>query len=141
MGEMEGSRGAEVAKSAVKISRNFQGSGSEPHRITVFFHDNLRKGPALRGIKVILASLAVVALMGFFVPALAQEGSSDEPPAVQPNTLNKDSDVLGTAEDDGVLPFTGAQMTLFVVVGFAAIGLGATALRVAKTRRSEAQQA
>jgi hypothetical protein len=81
-----------------------------------------------------------VALMGFFVPALAQEGSSDEPPAVQPNTLNKDSDVLGTGEDDGVLPFTGAQMTLFVVVGFAAIGLGATALRVAKTRRSEAQQ-
>ncbi|MDQ4059319.1 MAG: hypothetical protein M3124_09390 [Actinomycetota bacterium] len=94
----------------------------------------------MRGIKVLLASLAVVALMGFFVPALAQEGSSDDPPRVQPNVLNKD-DVLGSAEDNSVLPFTGAQMTLFVVVGFAAIGLGATALRVAKTRRSDTQQA
>ncbi len=88
-----------------------------------------------------LASLAVVALMGFFVPALAQEGSGDDPPAVQPNTINKDSEVLGTAEDNSVLPFTGAQMTLFVVIGFAAIGLGTTALRVAKTRRSETRQA
>jgi len=95
----------------------------------------------VRGVKIILASLAVVALMGFFVPAFAQEGSSDRPPNVAPNELSNDGDVLGTAEeDDGVLPFTGAQMTLFVVVGFAAIGLGATALRVAKTRKSETPQ-
>jgi hypothetical protein len=92
----------------------------------------------VRGVKIILASLAVVALMGFFVPAFAQEGSSDRPPNVGPNELNQDSDVLGSVEeDDGVLPFTGAQLTLFVVVGFAAIGLGATGLRFAKTRKSE----
>lgn len=87
-----------------------------------------------------LTSLAVVALMGFFVPAFAQEGSGDNPPNVQPNVIDKDSDVLGTAEDSSVLPFTGAQMTLFVVVGLAAIGLGATAIRVAKTRKSEPQE-
>ena len=94
----------------------------------------------MRGVKVILSSLAVVALMGFFVPAFAQEGSGDKPPGVAPNELNKDSEVLGSAQEDGVLPFTGAQMTLFVIVGFAAIGLGATALRVTKTRKSETPQ-
>lgn len=78
--------------------------------------------------------------MGFFVPALAQEGSGDDPPNVQPNELNRDSEVLGGAEDNGVLPFTGAQMTLFVVVGFAAIGLGAMAIRVARTKRSDPQE-
>lgn len=99
---------------------------------------SIERGLDLRGIKVVLTSLAVVALMGFFAPAFAQEGSGDDPPNVQPNVLNNDSEVLGT--EDSVLPFTGAQMTLFVVVGVAAIGLGAMAIRVARTKRSDTQE-
>jgi hypothetical protein len=92
-----------------------------------------------------LSSLAVVVLMGFFVPALAQNGSGDKPPAVDPNVLNqnegRDPNVLGSSESDGVLPFTGTELVLFVVIGAGAIGAGALTLRAVRSRQTEAQQA
>ncbi len=102
----------------------------------------------MRSVKVILSSLAVVVLMGFFVPALAQNGSGDPPPAVDPNVLDenegRDPDVLGNvesgSESDGVLPFTGSELTLFVLIGAVAIGAGVLTLKTVKTRNGETQQ-
>jgi hypothetical protein len=91
----------------------------------------------VRAMKVVLASLAVVVLMGFFVPALAQVGSSDNPPEVQPNVIQKsdktDPEVLGS--NDAVLPFTGGEILMFVVIGVAAIGAGTLVLRSVGSRR------
>ncbi len=98
----------------------------------------------MRSAKVILSSLAVVVLMGFFVPALANHGSGDSPPVVDPNVLDENEgrgpDVLGNAESDGVLPFTGSELTLFVLIGAVAIGAGVLTLKTVKTRRGETQQ-
>ena len=97
----------------------------------------------MRVMRAVLASLAVVVLMGFFVPALAQTGSNDDPPDVSPNVIQKDDGtdpgVLGS--DEGVLPFTGGQIVLFVVIGIAAIGAGTIVLRSVGSRRSPASQA
>ena len=97
----------------------------------------------MRIMRAVLASLAVVVLMGFFVPALAQTGSNDNPPNVSPNVIERDGDggagVLGSNE--GVLPFTGGQVVLFVVIGIAAIGAGTIVLRRAGARRNSATQA
>lgn len=97
----------------------------------------------MRVVKAVLASLAVVVLMGFFVPALAAPGSSDDPPDVAPNVIQKgdktDPAVLGSTEDDGVLPFTGGQVMLFVVIGVGAIGAGTLVLR--SSRRSSVDPA
>ena len=97
----------------------------------------------MRVMRAVLASLAVVVLMGFFVPALAQTGSDDNPPNVDPNVLQKDdgtgSGVLGS--DEGVLPFTGGQILLFVVIGVAVIGTGMVVLKSAGGRRDPRSQA
>jgi len=104
------------------------------------------KGAAVRSAKVILSSLAVVVLMGFFVPALAdhRSGSGDQPPAVDPNVLDQNEgrgpDVLGSSESDGVLPFTGSELALFVLIGAVAIGAGVLTLKTVKTRKGETQQ-
>ena len=97
----------------------------------------------MRVMMAVLASLAVVVLMGFFVPALAQTGSNDNPPNVSPNVIEKDdgtgAGVLGSSE--GVLPFTGGQVVLFVLIGIAAIGAGTIVIRSAGARRDSASQA
>jgi hypothetical protein len=81
----------------------------------------------VRVMKAMMASLAIVVLMGFFVPALAGPGSSDDPPEVLPNVITKDPKVLGSNE--AVLPFTGGQVMLFVLIGVGAIGAGTLVLR------------
>jgi hypothetical protein len=98
----------------------------------------------VRAMRAVLASLAVVVLMGFFVPALAAPGSGDNPPDVQPNVIQKgdktEPEVLGST-NDGVLPFTGGQVVLFVVIGAAAIGTGMLILRSVGSRRDSVSQA
>jgi hypothetical protein len=44
------------------------------------------------------------------------------------------------SESDGVLPFTGSELTLFVLIGAVAIGAGVLTLKTVKTRRGETQQ-
>ncbi len=84
----------------------------------------------------------MVVLMGFFAPALAAPGSSDDPPEVQPNVIQKsdktDPEVLSSNED-GVLPFTGGEVMLFAVIGAAAIGAGTLVVR--STRKSSVDPA
>jgi hypothetical protein len=103
------------------------------------------KGACVRVVKTVLASLVVVVLMGFFVPALAQVGSSDNPPDVAPNVIQRDNntdqrdnntnpEVLGSNE--GILPFTGGQVMLFVLIGVGAIGAGTLVLRSVGSRRA-----
>jgi hypothetical protein len=95
--------------------------------------DILSKGASVRVMKALMASLVIVVLMGFFVPALAGPGSSDKPPEVRPNVISKtDPKVLGSTES--VLPFTGGQVMLFVLIGVGAIGAGTLVLR--SSRRS-----
>jgi hypothetical protein len=89
----------------------------------------------VRVAKAMLASLAVVVLMGFFVPALAQTGSGDKPPEVRPNVIQKDKDPAVLGSDEGILPFTGGQIVLFVVIGIGAIGAGTIVLRSVGSRR------
>jgi hypothetical protein len=89
----------------------------------------------VRVVKAMLASLAVVVLMGFFAPALAQTGSSDNAPEVSPNVIEKDQDPGVLGSDEGILPFTGGQIILFVVIGIAAIGAGTMVLRSVGSRR------
>jgi len=83
--------------------------------------------------KALMASLVIVVLMGFFVPALAQQapGSGDNPPEVQPNviTRNNEPEVLGSTDSESVLPFTGGQVLLFVLIGAGTIGAGTLILR------------
>jgi len=42
------------------------------------------------------------------------------------------------SESDGVLPFTGSELTLFVLIGAVAIGAGVLTLKTVKTRRGRA---
>lgn len=88
----------------------------------------------MRVMKALMASLVIVVLMGFFVPALAGPGSSDKPPEVRPGVISRSNDpeVLGSTES--VLPFTGGQVMLFVLIGVGAIGAGTLVLR--SSRRS-----
>jgi hypothetical protein len=103
--------------------------------------DILSKGASVRVMKALMASLVIVVLMGFFVPALAAPGSGDEPPEVQPNVISRtnDPEVLGT--DDAVLPFTGGQIVLFVLIGVGAVGAGTLVLRSVGSRRGSVDPA
>lgn len=86
-----------------------------------------------------VAMLASLLLVMVSAAALAQEESgtvrgNTEPPEVQADTVNQaPAEVQGGAN---TLPFTGADITLFVIIGVAAIGTGTLIVR--RTRASEA---
>jgi LPXTG-motif cell wall-anchored protein len=74
----------------------------------------------------VLGLLAASLLVLSAPMALAQEESgtvrgNNNPPEVQADTINPAPDVEGS---NNALPFTGADITLFVVIGLAAIGTG-----------------
>ncbi len=89
----------------------------------------------MRGIRIMLvAAILAVGLVGMAGPALAAEGSA--PGAeVQGDVINTGSNggtgVLGgsSSTPSGVLPFTGAQITGFLVVALLAIGTGVVLVR------------
>ena len=96
------------------------------------------------GLAVLLSIVALIALMGS--PASAQRRYPPGPPKVLPTVITRPAvpkdDVGGTtfqageetqAEGD-VLPFTGADLTLFVVGGMTAIAAGTTLVRVNRRR-------
>jgi LPXTG-motif cell wall-anchored protein len=96
----------------------------------------------MRILRLLAASVLACLVVGLFATAaLAQEGSGPEPdnPGIEGETINPNPNDLGENEGDGgVLPFTGADITLFVVIGLAAIGTGTLIVR--RTRSAEHQR-
>jgi hypothetical protein len=102
------------------------------------------KGSQLKAVKLLVAAMMVIAMMSLGGVALAQEGSGEQPPVVEPDRINRpgpsNPDVAPSIQQRGetTLPFTGSDVTMFVVIGAGAVGLGALVLRVSKVRKIEA---
>ena len=110
-------------------------------------------GKALRGVLTVMVVLAgALVLSG---TAAAQEtGSSsinceldpynsvckgEEERNFNPDTTTEISERSETSPDDGeTLPFTGADITLFVITGAALVATGTLVVRRTRTKRSEA---
>jgi hypothetical protein len=98
----------------------------------------------LKAVKLVVAAMMVIAMMSLGGVAVAQEGSGEQPPQVGPGRIDRPGpnppDVAPTIQERGgtALPFTGSDVTLFVLVGAGAVGLGTVVLRVSKARKVEA---
>lgn len=92
-----------------------------------------------RGIAVALMALVFALMLAATAAAVPKERYSDDGPP-QGDVITRDQpDVLGGTEDDpqgGALPFTGADITLFVATGLAAVGTGIFIVRRARTREN-----
>jgi LPXTG-motif cell wall-anchored protein len=89
----------------------------------------------MRGIRTCLVVAAVVGLLLLALPAQAQTGGNIQQPR-NPNVQDI-TDEQGAVEEGETLPFTGADITLFVVIGLAAIGSGALIIRKSRPRGQE----
>jgi hypothetical protein len=91
-------------------------------------------------LRLAVVGLMVAALMALGGVALAQTGSGDVPPEVGPNIITQPGPVSPPEVGQGVqtrgetLPFTGGDVTLFVILGAGAVALGAIALRAARAK-------
>jgi hypothetical protein len=104
-------------------------------------------------IRIFVVAAIVMGAMGLMASALAQTGgSAEQPEQVLPNRINQpggDNEVLpeffsgpaerpSTAPAPAALPFTGADLALFVGAGFLAIAGGAALVRRSRRRGIEA---
>lgn len=98
----------------------------------------------MKFLRMMVVGLMVGALMALSGLALAQEGSGDNPPEVGPNRITKPGPVPepnagpSVQERGQTLPFTGGDVTLFVIVGAGAVALGTIAMRAARARSDAA---
>jgi hypothetical protein len=95
-----------------------------------------RTGRSFKALVVATAVAILMALGAFSSAALAQqEGYSETQPDVQVRfgSQNQPS-IVEEGEGEGLLPFTGADLTLFVATGLAAIGTGVVVLRRTRPR-------
>ena len=88
--------------------------------------------------------VALVVTMSFGGAALAQDDPyEDDTPTVEDTLFGQDNPesdtgaTLETRDSGGALPFTGADITLFVATGLAAIGTGAVIVRRSRVKKSE----
>ena len=85
---------------------------------------------------IILSTALILALMSVSSVAMAQTGGSVEPPGIGGEQLGRDvspsSQERSTSE--GTLPFTGADLTLFLAIGVGAIATGTVMIR--RTRKA-----
>ena len=95
----------------------------------------------MKFLKISVVGLMVAALMTLGGVAMAQTGSDDTPPdEVQPNRITRPQPAPApgagpSIQDRGqTLPFTGGDVTLFVIVGAGAVALGAIAVRAARAK-------
>ena len=87
----------------------------------------------MRSIKLMITAVFLLALMGLGPVALAQStGGNVQPPGIGSEEV--DPSVRSESPSSGTLPFTGADLTLFVVIGLGAIGAGTLIIR--RTRRA-----
>ena len=103
------------------------------------------KGNTLKAVRLVVAAMAIIAMMSLGGVALAQEGSGEQPPVVEPNRITQpgpsgNDNVAPSIQERGgtALPLTGSDLTMFALVGASAVGLGVLVLRVSKARRVEA---
>jgi LPXTG-motif cell wall-anchored protein len=92
----------------------------------------------MRSMKILLTTALVCVLMSLGSVAFAQQpagGSGPEvnPPGIEGETITPQTE--DTSTESGTLPFTGADVTLFLVIGLSAIGAGTILVR--RTRRAE----
>jgi hypothetical protein len=87
----------------------------------------------MRTIKLVTVALAMLATLWLAGPATAQD---PYPPGggVEPANQGRDGNVSGATESDAdadgdSLPFTGAEITMYSVIGLGAIGTGVLILR------------
>jgi hypothetical protein len=96
-----------------------------------------KDGSTARRAKAFVVAMFVAILMTLSSAALAQqEGYSNNEPdtEVRFGTTNQPSVDEDAAAGEGLLPFTGADLTLFVATGLAAIGTGVVVLRRTRPR-------
>lgn len=86
-------------------------------------------GP-MRRIKLLLTTAMVCVLLAFGSVALAQSGGAVNDADIESETVQPQ----GRDTSSGTLPFTGADLTLFVVIGLGAIGAGSVIVR--RTRKA-----
>jgi hypothetical protein len=88
-----------------------------------------------RSAKAFIVAIFVAILMAFSSAALAQqEGYSDNEPDVDVRFGTTNQPSIDEDAGEGLLPFTGADLTLFVATGLAAIGTGVVVLRRTRPR-------
>jgi hypothetical protein len=91
-------------------------------------------------LRITVVGLMIAALMTLGGVAMAQTGSGDTPPEVEPNRITKPQPAPAPGAGPSVqgrgqtLPFTGGDVTLFVIVGAGAVALGAIAVRAARAK-------
>ena len=102
----------------------------------------------MRSVRVLLVLAVAAAALSIMGPAVAAGSAEKPPPEVQgkvihnsPNTPSQGPEVLPllTPRERGAtaaLPFTGADLTLFVVAGAAAVGAGALIVRRTRSTNS-----
>ncbi|CAN5702311.1 hypothetical protein BH24ACT26_BH24ACT26_05060 [soil metagenome] len=93
----------------------------------------------MRNVRIFVVLVVLAATMGLMGSAFGQEGSAELPgDTVQDKFFNRGEtrpgeDVLGTRfpgqRGESALPFTGSDLTLFVVAGLVAVGAGAAFVR------------
>ena len=114
-----------------RASRGCHGS---PPLLTIFQKLGNSEGETLRGHRLAAVAVLVVALLAMMAPAFAS-GSGEKPPEItQPD---REHDPRDPAERPATLPFTGSDLTAFVVVGAAAVGAGTIVVRRARTRSAQ----
>jgi hypothetical protein len=93
------------------------------------------RGSQKMGRRVLAAVLlALVLCVGAAGAAFAQtDPYSNETPTVKPSLIVRDSDPEPETGSSGILPFTGGDVTVLLLIGLASISLGT--LVVQRTRR------
>ena len=94
----------------------------------------------MRKLRLTLMAAFVLVLLTFGAVAQAQStGGNPEPPGIGGEEIGTDVAPAPAQPSADTLPFTGADLTLFVVIGLGAIAAGATIVR--RTRRPAGTEA
>jgi hypothetical protein len=83
-------------------------------------------------------SAAIILTAVILALATASAAVAQYPPHVKGKQIHRSSNqapLVLPQEDSGNLPFTGADLTLFILVGLSAVAVGTTVVRRSRARR------
>jgi LPXTG-motif cell wall-anchored protein len=103
-------------------------------RICLHFPEGSEDNGLMRSAKVFFTAAVVCVFLAFGSVALAQSGGNVNPPDIESETIDPQGRDTSTPPS-GALPFTGADVTLFVAIGLGAIGAGSLIVR--RTRKAD----